>query len=199
LNFIILACDTQYNATEFLEFILSSDIKNQKPNIFDTLEGYECNNCDEYIEEEYFENDYDGGNLCRRCFECMRDALIIKKENVTFVYINDKPSSPIYIMREGASEHIYVSIINTNSLRIKMGCNRHVCVYCRNEKSDAHDYIEKCGNDITMCKKCLKFRKYASFMNNYNFVYIKEIFIINNLLPELKKNIAKYMLRVVAY
>jgi hypothetical protein len=214
-KYVILACDTQYNSTElFLEFILSPAIKNQKSNkVADYHQEYMCSNCHEYIEEEYFENDY-GDSLCRRCFECMRDALIIKKENVTFVYINDEPSSPIYIMREGVSEHIYVSIISTfplnGNIKTGHGHNQNFCIYCKKLrqysmkkcKFNMYDYIEKCDNKrsyITICKKCLKFREYASFMNNYCFVYINEIFTTNYLLPELKKLIAEYMLEIAAY
>jgi hypothetical protein len=209
-KYAVLRCSTQYDSSDFLEFILSPEIKTQKANI--TGRKIYCSACDKKIKGEYFGNDYgikkiyladryNSYNIrCKQCFECMRNALVLKKKNITFVYIDEKIRlSPIYVMKDKIIKHIYITIINTTPFykRKKIGFN--MCDYCYKEKTKLHFFTGNKNNYLTICKKCLKFRKYASFMNNYNFVYIKEIFIINNLLPELKKNIAKYMLRVVAY
>jgi|SRR5579862_2416553 len=222
-KYAILRCDTRYNSKKcFLvkDVVLSAEIKHKQANSTDSIKKYvSCYNCGIFIEEECFDNrDY---ILCKYCFECMQNALIIKKENITFVYINETENacspymSPfIYIIKNKIIKHVAIEIIRTNPLYKKTKPNLDMYDYCHKEKIklpknshlnktknfELYRYKERnTKNYITMCKKCLEFREYASFMTNYNFVYIKEIFSNNNLLPELKNLIAKYMLRVVAY
>jgi len=212
-KYAVLKHDTSFDSTGFLEFILSPEIKTQKAIIIDSdpENKYWCCVCNKHIENEYFE-DKNFHETCRNCFEYMRNALIMKKENVTFVFIdkpslfphicyiiNDKNKIPINI------EHIYVTFVNTNPLyKTFVEGKRMCCNYCRrdNYQTKLCHYFEKHNNKdnhITICEQCLKFREYVSFMSNYHFVYINKIFEINNLLPELKNVIAKYMLMIAAY
>jgi|SRR5579862_1352359 len=208
-KYVVLVCNgiIKYGATDIIEFVLYPKIKNQKASIVEKHEkellAYRCGFCDEYVGEEYFVDHYDE-IICRKCFESMRDALVVKKENVKSIYIDCL--SCIYIMKDDiVVENMHIKIVNTTSLYENLKTNRIMCDYCYSlqKTAELHHYLEKYENRndicVTVCSKCLKFREYASFMTNYCFVYINEIFITNFLLPELKILIADYMLRVAAY